>query len=255
MTEGPAPAADSLGIATPEQVTLDFPIAGAGSRCLALAIDTLLLVAAMVILSLVIGAFSLLRVLRNGGWVAAIYVLLTFAVFWGYFSLFEIAWRGQTPGKRVARLRVIGVSGHPATVGQVLIRNVVRAVDVLPGIYAVGLVAMLCNRRAQRLGDWAAGTIVVHEAEAALPPPVGSAAPAALAAAVHLTAADLELLERYLLRRGDLPEAARGDLEGKIRAHLAPRLTPEAQALAAAPRGLESLAAALRASLGYGGPR
>lgn len=247
-----APTA-AYGVVTPERVVLDFPIASLGSRSLALLLDSLLLGVAWTLLAILPLSILSVAVAKSGSvaWVVALWLIISFVLTWGYFSVFEIALRGQTPGKQMARLRVIAATGHPASAGQILTRNLVRIVDALPLTYSVGAVCMLLNSRSQRLGDLAAGTIVVHESDAALPPPVGAATPAALAAAGPLTAADLELLERFLLRRAALPEAARAELEDKIRDHLAPRLAPEARELAASPGGLESLAAAVRASLGY----
>lgn len=254
MAEDVTQPANSLGIATPEQVVLDFPIAGLGSRCLALALDTLFLFV-LTMLTFVIAvpaaAFSAHGPSATANWILAIWVILSFLITWGYFSAFEVVWRGQTPGKRLAHLRVISATGHPATVGQILARNLVRIVDALPGVYSVGMVCMLLSRRSQRLGDLAAGTVVVHETQAALPPPVADAPPAAVAAVASLTAADLQLLESYLLRRDTLPEETRLQMAERIHSHLAPRLTAEGQALAGTSEGLESLAAALRASLRY----
>jgi hypothetical protein len=92
-------------------------------------------------------------------------VLIFFVVFWGYFMLFETLWSGQTPGKRAGRLRVIRRDGQPVGASEVLIRNLVRIVDFLPGFYGIGLVVMFIDKEARRLGDMAAGTIVVREGE------------------------------------------------------------------------------------------
>ena len=97
--------------------------------------------------------------------VLALIVLIYFALFWGYFMLFETLWSGQTPGKRAGRLRVIRRDGQPVGAGEVLIRNLVRIVDFLPGFYGIGLVVMFIDKEARRLGDMAAGTIVVREGD------------------------------------------------------------------------------------------
>jgi uncharacterized RDD family membrane protein YckC len=252
MLEEANPAQEACGIETPEQVVLAFPIASLGSRCLALALDSLLLGAAWVAIAIpaaIVEGLALKSALA--GWVVAAWLLFAFLATWGYFSAFEIGWRGQTPGKRLVRLRVIAASGHPASVGQILARNLVRMVDALPFAYSVGVVCMLLNRRSQRLGDLAAGTIVVHESEAALPPPVAAPTPAALAAIAQLNAADLQLLESFAARSAELPEPARQQLAERVRLHLEPRLPFAHRDLAASPAGLDALAAALRASLGY----
>ncbi len=164
--------AESHYIDTPEQVELEYSVAGLGSRFVAVLLD-----------SLILGAFFLVEVLAlvlissagamspaagkladtAGKWFAALVIFANFCVIWGYFALFEAYWHGQTPGKRMMKLRVIKDSGRQITMFEALARNLMRVVDYLPSMYLVGVVAMLCNKRNQRLGDLVAGTIVVHE--------------------------------------------------------------------------------------------
>ncbi len=103
------------------------------------------------------------------GWLAglvlAIYALLNFAIFWGYYFVFELGWQGQTPGKRAAGTRVVKLDGGGPGFLEVAIRNLVRLVDFLPFGYALGFVTMFFNRNARRLGDFAAGTLVVRQTE------------------------------------------------------------------------------------------
>jgi uncharacterized RDD family membrane protein YckC len=164
---------DQLNIETPEQVELEFGIAGLGSRFVAILIDTVLIggfYAAVFILL----AFVFSSAMAAGGktgdeldtagkWILAAVIFLNFLLIWGYFALFEGLWRGQTPGKRVMKLRVIKDSGRQITFFEALARNLLRFVDYLPGLYLVGVITMLCNKRNKRLGDLAAGTVVVHE--------------------------------------------------------------------------------------------
>jgi hypothetical protein len=89
-------------------------------------------------------------------------LLFHFLLYWGYFSLFEAFWNGQTPGKRLLKIRVIKDSGRQVTFFEALARNLLRIVDLL-FFYLVGVVTMLCNRQQKRLGDFVAGTIVIHE--------------------------------------------------------------------------------------------
>jgi uncharacterized RDD family membrane protein YckC len=98
-------------------------------------------------------------------WIIAVLVLVEFLIFWGYFALFELVWNGQTPGKRLGKLRVIRRDGQPIHAGESMVRNLVRIVDFLPGFYGIGLVTMFIDKDARRLGDLAAGTIVVREGE------------------------------------------------------------------------------------------
>ena len=160
---------EQLTISTPEQVAFHYELAGIGTRFVAALIDYLIIMTALLLLTC---AMSFLRIgaIGAGGeagtyLVLAITVLIFFIIFWGYFVIFETLWSGQTPGKRLGRLRVIRRDGQPVHVGEVMIRNLVRIVDFLPGFYGIGLVVMFIDKEARRLGDMAAGTIVVREGD------------------------------------------------------------------------------------------
>ena len=161
-------ALDKLSIDTPEHVALDFVLASVGSRFLALAVDTLIQTAATVLLAAV--GLAMVAVVRINletlsPWLLAVLFLVYFLIYNAYFAGFEALWNGQTPGKRVIGLRVISVTGRPISVFEAILRNVVRLADQLPGIYAIGIVSIFVTERNQRLGDLAAGTVVVHERE------------------------------------------------------------------------------------------
>ena len=202
---------DQLKIDTPEQIALELPLAGIGSRFLAMAIDTLiqtalyLLTAIIFIFTLPVGSSVLMFLPRLMGPAMAIFIL--FAIYWGYFAIFEILWKGQTPGKRYAGIRVIKESGRPINAFEAIGRNLMRAVDGLPGIYGVGLVCMMCNRQSRRLGDFVAGTVVVHEKPTEEVRPswnISTENPAATPGLGHVTADELVLIETYLHRRWEL---------------------------------------------------
>ena len=144
---------DKLTIETPEQTSLEFPLAGVGSRCMAMVLDTLIqtgviivLVIAMLVLQSQLGD-SATGLGLGGLWIQAIAYLILFALYYGYFAFFEAIWNGQTPGKRVAHLRVIQESGRPLQVWQAIARNLLRIVDQLPGFYAVGMTSALKLKR------------------------------------------------------------------------------------------------------------
>ncbi|MGO8757884.1 MAG: RDD family protein [Terracidiphilus sp.] len=166
------PIGDQLNIETPELVAIEMPLAGIGSRFIGILVDSLIMGAAFVILILL--AAMLLPALSffgdaSANWVVGIFVLILFLLQWGYFALFEAFANGRTPGKRVARIRVIHQSGRGITFVEALGRNLVRFVDYLPSFYAIGVVTMFVTRRHQRLGDLVAGTLVVHDREADSP--------------------------------------------------------------------------------------
>jgi uncharacterized RDD family membrane protein YckC len=206
---------EKLNIDTPEQIALEFPLAGIGSRFLALMIDSLLQIIFLIVLFIVVALtaseWTNLHVLSNivG---AVVLFLVPFCIYWGYFAFFEIIWRGQTPGKRLAGIRVIHQSGRPATVVEAIGRNLLRGIDILPGMYAVGLICMLCNRQNRRLGDFVAGTIVVHDKTIDSVQPGwqqdGSSGVASPEIS-KLTSQDLLLIETYLSRRYELDSALR----------------------------------------------
>src|SRR5580704_6195013 len=160
---------DKLTIETPEQTSLEFSLAGVGSRCLALVLDTLIQVGGILILVILLGILdsevsgSSFGLGGKGLWAQAIILFLVFVIYYGYFAFFEAIWNGQTPGKRMAHLRVIQESGKPLQVWQAIARNLLRIVDQIPGVYAVGMVSVLLSRQNKRLGDFVAGTVVVHE--------------------------------------------------------------------------------------------
>ena len=207
---------DQLRIDTPEQIALELPLAGIGSRFLGLAIDTLiqtvvyLIVGFIFLFTLPVGSSVFTFVPRLLGPALAVFVL--FAIYWGYFAFFETVWKGQTPGKRYAGIRVIKESGRPINAFEAIGRNLMRAVDGLPGIYGVGLVCMMCNRQSRRLGDFVAGTVVVHEKATEDVRPSWNTSDQGVTGApglVQVTADELVLIETYLHRRWDLDKYVR----------------------------------------------
>jgi uncharacterized RDD family membrane protein YckC len=162
------PVGDQLNIDTPELVAIEMPLAGIGSRFIAILVDYLIWGAAFFIFFLlaliVIPAMSIFgRISAN--WAIGIALLIVFVMHWGYFALFEAFSNGRTPGKRVAKIRVIHQSGRGINFVESLARNLVRYVDSLPSFYAVGVVAIFLSKRNQRLGDMVAGTLVVRDRE------------------------------------------------------------------------------------------
>lgn len=142
----------------------------------------------------------------------AMAIFIGFAIYWGYFAIFETLWQGQTPGKRVAGIRVIKESGRPINAFEAIGRNLMRAVDAMPGIYGVGLVCMMLNRQSRRLGDFVAGTVVVHEKPTEEVRPTWNTATDASSASGgvgQVTADELVLIETYLSRRFELDPEVR----------------------------------------------
>jgi len=148
-------------IETPEGVELSLQVAGPVPRALAWAIDFLLRFVVYIILMIVLGTAGKLG--------AGLLAIIVFAMEWWYPVLFETLYHGQTPGKRLLGLRVLHDNGTPVAGTASVVRNLLRAVDFLPLFYGLGLLAVLIDRDFRRLGDLAAGTIVVHTEEAKKP--------------------------------------------------------------------------------------
>jgi uncharacterized RDD family membrane protein YckC len=159
----PPDASDDLVISTPERVAFQYEIAGIGSRFLAQVVDSLVIT--VILIAITILAAALGGVFSSGELAILVEVILGFIVLAGYFLISEAAWNGQTLGKRAARLRVVGDHGEPVTIAQAAIRNLVRIVDFLPLFYAIGMLTLFINGRGKRLGDFAAGTLVVRDRE------------------------------------------------------------------------------------------
>ena len=205
---------DKLTIDTPEQVHLEFMVAGIGSRFMAIFLDTLIQIGIYLILFFVsLGlAVGVSFWDKASLWVISIAIFIVFCVYWGYFAVFEILWKGQTPGKRWAGIRVIKDTGRPINAFEAIARNLIRIFDYFPGFYGVGVVTMLLNAKHQRLGDFVAGTLVVHESsdrESQMFFNYGASPEFPLPQAAHLTLQEAELIETFLARRLDLAPQVR----------------------------------------------
>ena len=250
---------DKLTIETPEQTVLEFEVAGVGSRFLALAFDTLLQILigiGLLIIFLVAGA-ALPRAADTGIWFAAIILIAYFLLYFGYFALFEVLWNGQTPGKKKEGLRVIKDSGRPITPAEAIGRNLMRIVDQLPALYAIGICSVLLSRQNKRLGDFVTGTIVVHEKSLvdAKPvwesPPAGQTGPSTSFGTERLTPEEFALVEAFLNRRSSLPADVRFTMADQIAKQIRPKLSVPPGELLYAEKLLEAVVQERRSSAGY----
>ena len=156
---------NTLLIKTPEGIIFSILLAGPITRFLAWTIDLALIIVATSVVGAVLGIFGIVSM----DLASALSILAYFLISIGYGILAEWYWRGQTIGKRLLRLRVMDVHGLRLQFSQIMIRNLLRFVDSLPGLYALGGAACLLSKRAQRLGDVAANTIVVRNPKIAHP--------------------------------------------------------------------------------------
>ena len=152
-----------LVVATPERVSFDFQIAGLGTRAIAQIID--LLIVAVVEVAVIFFGIAAGTVTNSGTVTGLVLIVFSFLNVFGYFWVSEALWSGQTIGKKAFRLRAVGDRGEPLTFMQAGIRNIVRIVDFLPYGYGIGMIVLFANGKGKRLGDIAAGTLVVKDSD------------------------------------------------------------------------------------------
>ncbi len=212
-------------IRTPENVTFEFELAGIASRALAWIIDVAVMATLLIVASQVVRAVSPVL----GGFGAALFLLAAFLIQWWYSAVLEWWWGGQTVGKRIVGLRSLSSNGIRMSFMQATVRNLMRIVDLLPGLYLVGGCSVLVDEHRRRLGDLAAGTIVVRERKAVAPTTVVPVSeryntfvddPAIAMAVRKITAPEREAMIGLSLRRERLPLPVRRELFAKLAAHL-----------------------------------
>ncbi len=247
---------ETLIIETPERVPLEFALASIGNRFLAVAIDHFIQY-----LSIFLIAWLVINLGNLGGsggldapeqffsempkWTLALLIIGVFLIFASYFILFEWLWNGQTPGKRLLRLRVIREDGRPLTLWEAITRNLLRICDAIPGfvlpVYSVGLIAIFLSNRDQRLGDIFAGTVVIRERNDEAPTfretfsnPVSDRAFSRVQKPVNTNAnvaklneREIEVVESFLRRRWDLTDRQRLWMAWRIALPLMYKLKPE----------------------------
>lgn len=237
---------DILIIETPERVPLHFALASIGNRFLACAIDHALQAVAIV---LMVVAFAFMSNYSSLGeqfanapnWVKAVLIVIVFLIFSAYFAFFEWIWNGQTPGKRLLKLRVIREDGRPVTFWEATVRNLLRSMDMMPApFYSIGLISVFISSSDQRVGDMVAGTVVVREREAEAPAfaqvfasPVSDPAlrrsfkPVDFVADIDiLKESEIQVVETFLRRRWDLAEMARQWMAWRVALPLMYKLRP-----------------------------
>jgi len=268
MSSGPTdpaaydPAAgEKFIIETPEQTSIEFPLAGIGSRFLAVLIDSLIQGAVLIVLGLIflgLGfGFSSAGFGRSSAasvWIVAILIFVYFLLMYGYFALFESIWNGQTPGKRLTHIRVIKDSGQPITAIDAVGRNLLRIVDQLPFAYGIGVLCAWISPQSKRLGDYVAGTVVVHEKPFETMAPQWDAPPQTAThkyGANRLTPEEIALVETFLSRRSALDAGVRYDTAASIVRRIESKLTLPPEGKPSAEKLLEELSHERRSSAGY----
>ena len=238
---------ETLVIETPERVPLHFALASLGNRFIACAIDHAIQVGVLITVAIVFVIISDAssfgsRLASAPKWVIALLVIMQFVIINGYFAIFEWAWSGQTPGKRIMKLRVIREDGRPISFYEAMVRNLLRVIDfIVPPFYSVGLVSVFATSRDQRVGDLVAGTVVVREREAEAPAfaevfasPVSDPALRRTCAAVQFTAdvsnlteQEISVVESFLRRRWDLKDYPRQWMAWRVSMPILFKLRPQ----------------------------
>ena len=221
----------SVDVRTGESVAIRYELAGLGSRFLALMVDMIAQVA-IAIAFMFAFAFASPGIQRMGwvagknvvAWLIAFAILVLFLIFFGWFVIFEAWWSGRTPGKRALGLRVVRDGGFPLDVGAAIIRNLVRIAEFLLGFYAISAVSALISKENKRLGDFAAGTLVVRDRADAVPD-LDAYLARPTRSEIGLSAEDRLLAERFLARRATLDRTARYRLAMRIAEKIRPTLS------------------------------
>jgi uncharacterized RDD family membrane protein YckC len=233
----------NVSVRTPESIAFYYELAGLGSRFLAVAIDgviqTLGVVAVLLLFAWAApGAAAIGRALGMRDTTieavqAAITIILIFLAFFGYFVAFETLWNGQTPGKRIIGIRVVRDGGYPVAFMDSVIRNLVRIIEALLG-YIPSIVSALASSQNKRLGDLAAGTIVVRDrafevtdASAWMSGDEPAEAVPHIPGFERISDDELALAERYVSRSHMLDPRAAHETAKRIADAVRPKLGPE----------------------------
>lgn len=229
----------TVRVRTPESIAFSYDLAGLGSRFLAVAIDmtiqTLIIVgifwAVLYVgahLSPEVRATPPTKIMQSLA-IALISVVI-FMVYFGYFILFEAFWNGQTPGKKIMGLRVVRDGGYPADFASVALRNIIRAGELVGGLYAISAAAAILSPENKRLGDMAAGTIVVRDARASKLAEIVGAAPQP-GAPLMLSAQERGLIDLFVARRSAMAPVYRAAIAARLAGRVRGRVSRDLQQL------------------------
>ena len=224
----------TLEVRTGESISIHYELAGLGSRFLAVGVDLaiqlgftlaalLLFFAAAKPLGTAAAGISAKLAKSSEAIALGAGVLALFLVFFGYFIIFELWWSGRTPGKRALGIRVVRDAGFPIDLGAAVVRNLVRILEFSLGFYALSALSAVLSRQNKRLGDFAAGTIVVRE-RADAPADIAAYLAGESPSDDGLSADERGLVERYVARRAQLEPRARRALAARIAQRIRPQL-------------------------------
>jgi uncharacterized RDD family membrane protein YckC len=229
----------TLEVRTPESIAFSYELAGLGSRFLAVALDITIqtLVMIGIIWGLVYAGTHGISVRHastptkiEADLAIAFIATIIFIVYFGYFIAFEAFWNGQTPGKKLMGLRVVRDGGYPADFGSIAIRNLIRVGEFVAGLYAISAVAAVVSPENKRLGDMAAGTIVVRDARAAKLAELLQESPDG-AHPLMLDPQERGLIDQFVARRSGMDPRNRAGMASQIAARVRSRVSRDLQQL------------------------
>jgi len=234
----------NVDVRTPESIAFRYELAGLGSRCLAVCVDLAIQIGVLMLIFWGI-YYAAMRVgpshLKTSpadeslgrSLAIALIVFVIFMVFYGYHILFEAFWNGQTPGKKLLGIRVVRDGGYPLDFGGAFLRNLIRIVEEIFGFYLIAAISALLSPENKRVGDYAAGTIVVRDGKLAKPPTLRDALAEGerRSSGAYLTDDERGVIARFLERRAALDTHRRFELAAALAARFRDR----------APAGLREL--------------
>ena len=233
----------NVDVRTPESIAFNYELAGLGSRFLALAIDQVIQILILIGIFYAVVSAALRLPTTHGAvgtqaekiamaLIIAAIVIVIFTIFFGYFIIFETLWNGKTPGKWALSIRVVRDGGYPVDFGAAVIRNLIRVGEFAFGYYALSALSMIVSPENKRLGDYAAGTIVVRESaiKLGLPEEKPRAEPV-YAPTLYLSGEERALVKRFIERRDALAPDKRTALAEKLAARVRDRVPPELRSL------------------------
>lgn len=233
----------TLDIRTPESIEFSYDLAGVGSRFLAVMLDLCIQVGFVLLLfwgfMLIAGkapraahvaAATADRLATNVA--IAIVIAIVFLVFFGYFIIFEAMWNGRTPGKKALGIRVVRDGGYPLDWGASLVRNLIRIVEATVGFYAISVLVAVFSPQNKRVGDFAAGTIVIRDSRIEGPGAfLAQMREPVYASTAYVTGDERAVIRRFLDRRAELTYERRRALAAQFAQRVRPRVPPELRAL------------------------
>lgn len=227
----------SVSVRTPESIAFSYELAGLGSRFLAVTVD--MAIQAAILTAIFFGitwaagqvSVSNKHVSASTSAGVAVLIAIVFMVLFGYFIVFEALWNGQTPGKRLLGVRVVRDGGYPIDAGAAAIRNLVRVGEFSFGFYVLSAISTIVSPLNKRLGDLAAGTIVVRDAPAATLESIVGRAQAPGTQFDAVPEQDRVLVERFLMRRSSMGRSTRANLAMRLAERVRPHVAPDLRRL------------------------